>query len=67
MTVPAKIKHLSVNKIPDFIYLCSIMTYNNHLYCSNKIFINTVEFNGLSSVAYGNGILHSERKILAKQ
>ena len=32
----------------------------------NKIFITTAEFNGLSSTAYGNGILLSERKILVK-
>ena len=32
----------------------------------NKIFVTTAEFNGLSSAAYGNGIVHSERKILAK-
>ena len=31
-----------------------------------KTYITTAEFNGLSSAAYGNGIVHSERKILAK-
>ena len=30
------------------------------------MFITTAKFNGLSSAAYGNEILHSERKILAK-
>ena len=30
------------------------------------MFITTAEFNGLSYAAYGNGILHSEHKILAK-
>ena len=28
--------------------------------------MTTAEFNGLSSAAYRNGIVHSERKILAK-
>ena len=28
--------------------------------------ITTAEFNGLSSATYRNGIVHSERKILAK-
>ena len=36
------------------------------LYWHNKIFTTTAEFNGLSSTAYGNGILRLELKILAK-
>ena len=33
---------------------------------ATKNFIITAGFNGLSSAAYRNGILHSEQKILAK-
>ena len=45
-----------------FIYhnLITIYTY----YC-NKTSITTVAFNGLSSAAYGNGILYSERTIFS--
>ena len=38
----------------------------NYLYYHNKIFGTTTESNGLSSATYGNGILHSEQKIVAK-
>ena len=38
----------------------------NYLYYQNKISITTAEFNGLSSEIHGNGIPHSEVKILAK-
>ena len=44
--------------------LCHIL--NNYLYYCNIIFITTAEFNGLSSAAYKNGIVHSERKMLVK-
>ena len=40
--------------------------YSNYLYNYNQIFITTAEFNGLSSAAYGNGIVHLEQKILVK-
>ena len=49
-------------KIADLFRLYS----NNYLYYHNKILITTGEFNGLSSALYRNGILHSEREILAK-
>ena len=38
----------------------------NGLYKHNKISVTTAEFNGLSSEIYGNGIPHSELKILLK-
>ena len=52
-------------KIANFTVF-AVSQLNNYLYYWTKIFITTVEFNGLSSAAYGNGIAHSERKILAK-
>ena len=36
------------------------------MYKHNKITAATAEFNELSSESYGNGIPHSELKILAK-
>ena len=41
------------------------LLYHNYLYYHNNIFTTTAAFNGLSSAVYGNGILHSEWKILA--
>ena len=52
-------------KLPIF-SMFAVSKLNNCLNHCNKIFIVTVNFNGLSSVAYGNGIVHSEQKILAK-
>ena len=63
VTRPAKIDHVSI-KNADFYRVCCIITY--YLYYCNKIFITTAEFKGLSSATYGNGIAHSERKILAE-
>ena len=64
MTGPAKIDHVRTKKLPIFSVFA--VSYLNYLYYCNKIFITTAEFNGLSSAAYGNGIAHSEQKILAK-
>ena len=36
------------------------------IYMTTKIFVTTVEYNGLSFTAYENEILDSEQKILAK-
>ena len=47
-------------------WFCSSLLYPNYWYNCNKTFITTAEFNGLSSAAYRNGILHSERKILSQ-
>ena len=52
-------------KIADFTVF-ALSSLNNYSYYHNKIFLTTVEFNGLYSAAYKNGILHSEWKILAK-
>ena len=65
VTGPAKIDHVSTK---NHRFLVCLLYHNlkNYLYYYNKIFITTAEFNGLSSAGYGNGIVHSERKILAK-
>ena len=63
MTGPARINHLGAK---NAIFVFALSYLNNHLYYHNKIFITTAEFNGLSSVAYRNGILHSEHKIITK-
>ena len=57
VTGPTKINHLSTKNCQSFLSLLLIYLY----YC-NKLFstIRTSEFHGLSSAAYGNGILHSE-------
>ena len=65
VTGPAKIDHVSTKKLPIF-SVFAVSYLNNYVYYCNKIFISTAEFNGLSSPAYGNGIAHSEQKILAK-
>ena len=59
-----KINHLSAKKLPIF-FICSLITYK-YLYQQNKIPITTAEFNGLSYEIYGNGITHSELKIIVK-
>ena len=38
----------------------------HYLHYHHKIFITTAEFDGLSSAAYGDGILHSKWKTLVK-
>ena len=65
VTRPAKINQVSA-KNHRFFHFYSIITSITILYNHNKIFITTAEFNGLSSAAYGIGILRFERKILAK-
>ena len=55
VTGPAKINHLNA-KLTKFLSWLR----HNYLYYSNKIFITTA---GLSSAAYRNGTLHSDRKI----
>ena len=65
VTGPAKIDHLSTKDCR----LYSSLFYHNlvTIYSTaKKIFITTAEVNGLSSAAYGNGILQSEQKILVK-
>ena len=64
VTGPANIDHLSTKLPILFVFVLSLLY--NHLYYHNKSFITTAEFNGLSSAAYGIGILRFERKILAK-
>ena len=63
-----KIRSSEHKKSP--IYIVRSLLYHNLIiiYTSyhNKIFITTVEFNGLSYAAYRNRILHFEWKILAK-
>ena len=58
-----KIDHLSTKKLLiSFVLLyhtVSLILYN-YLHYQSKIFITIIEFNGLSSAAYGNGILYSE-------
>ena len=49
--------------IANFVFLSLLY---NHLHYHNKIFITAAEFNGLSSAAYGIGILCFEQKVLAK-
>ena len=64
VTRPAKIDHVSAKNRR---FLACLLNHNLiTLYNCNKIFITTAEFNGLSSAAYRNGIVHSEQKILAK-
>ena len=63
VTGPTKIDYLS-QKIANFLF--DLLQLNGYLYYHNKIFITTAKFNGLSSAAYGNGLLYSEWKILAK-
>ena len=58
---PAKVHHLSAKII---VFVLSYL--NKCLYCHNKVLITTAKFNGLSSAAYRNGLLHSELKISAK-
>ena len=64
VTRPAKINHLSGNNC----HFLSLLYHNlaNYLNYCNKVFITTAKFSGLSSAAYGNGMLHSDRKIVAK-
>ena len=59
---PTKIDHQSAKNHQFYLFLL----YHNHLYLHSKIFITSAELNGLSSAAYGMGILHFEQKILAK-
>ena len=65
MTGPAKINHVSAKTSPIF-SVFALSELMNCLYKHNKIFVTTVEFNGLSSEVYGNGIPRSELKILPK-
>ena len=64
VTGPAIINHVST-KSPFFSLLYHNLT-TTYLDYHNKVFITTAEFNGLSSAAYRNEILHSERKVLTK-
>ena len=66
VTGPAKIGHLSTKFCQFLVCLLYHNLIANYLYYCNKMFIIIVEFNGLSSAAYGNEIVHSEQKILAK-
>ena len=63
VTGPVKIDHLSIK---NHRFLACLLYHNLTIYYCSKIFITTAEFNMLSSAAYGNGIVHSERKILVK-
>ena len=56
---PVKIDHLSTTKSP----ISFVLALNNYLYYYNQIFATTAQFNGLSSAACRNGILHSKGKI----
>ena len=58
-----EINHLST-KIAVLLSLFYHHSITIYVYYQNKIFITTAEFNGLSSVAYENEILHFEWKIL---
>ena len=64
VTGPAIINHVST-KSPFFSLLYHNLT-TTYLDYHNKVFITTAEFNGLSSAAYGNGIVHFKLKILVK-
>ena len=61
---PAKINHLTT-KITNF-FIFALSLFNNYLCCCNTFFITAAKFNGLYSAADGNGILHSEWKIISK-
>ena len=61
-----KINRLSAKKS---LFFSSLLYHNVQTICTNTIkslSLATAEFNELSSEIYGNGISHSELKILAK-
>ena len=65
VTGPTKIDHLSTKNcqfLACLLYHTLITIYTT----ATKIYITTADFIGLSSAAYGNGIVHSKQKILAK-
>ena len=64
VTRPAKINHVSAKNCRFF---PSLLYHNLQTVCINAIkSVTIVEFNGLSSEIYGNGIPFSELKILPK-
>ena len=63
---PVKIDHVSTKNHRFLVCLLYHNLITIYVYYCNKIFITTAVFHGLSSAAYGNGIVRSERKILAK-
>ena len=63
MTRPVKINRVSTK---NCLFFPSLLYHNLRTVYTNTIkFVTTVEFNELSSEIYGNGIPHSELKILA--